>query len=77
MIASSRPMVSRLIAEMMDQQVLARQGKHYILLNKSAARRIAEPRVKATKAFTNGGKGCSPNAAATPSTPLPLLASLR
>jgi CRP-like cAMP-binding protein len=34
MIASSRPMVSRLIAEMVDQGFLARQGKHYILLNK-------------------------------------------
>ncbi len=32
MIASSRPMVSRLIAEMVEQQVIARQGKHYILL---------------------------------------------
>jgi CRP/FNR family cyclic AMP-dependent transcriptional regulator len=35
MIASSRPMVSRLIAEMVDQGVIARQGKHYCLLNKS------------------------------------------
>jgi CRP/FNR family transcriptional regulator, cyclic AMP receptor protein len=33
MIASSRPMVSRLIAEMIDQRVIARQGKHYILLD--------------------------------------------
>jgi CRP-like cAMP-binding protein len=33
MIASSRPMVSRLIAEMVDQRVIARQGKHYILLD--------------------------------------------
>jgi CRP/FNR family transcriptional regulator, cyclic AMP receptor protein len=35
MIASSRPMVSRLIAEMVDQRVIARQGKHYILLDVS------------------------------------------
>ncbi len=35
MIASSRPMVSRLIAEMVDQRVIARQGKHYILLDAS------------------------------------------
>ena len=37
MIASSRPMVSRLIAEMLDQNVLARQGKHYIVLEALAA----------------------------------------
>src|SRR5271154_2155613 len=35
MIASSRPMVTRLIAEMVDQCVIARQGKHYILLDAS------------------------------------------
>ena len=34
MIASSRPMVSRLIAEMVDQGFIGRQGRHYILLNK-------------------------------------------
>lgn len=34
MIASSRPMVSRLIGEMVDQGVIARQGKRYILLNR-------------------------------------------
>ena len=32
MIGSSRPMVSRLIAEMVQNGVLAREGKHYILL---------------------------------------------
>ncbi|HZO82461.1 MAG TPA: Crp/Fnr family transcriptional regulator [Candidatus Binataceae bacterium] len=32
MIGSSRPMVSRLIAEMIENTVLAREGKHYILL---------------------------------------------
>ena len=32
MIGSSRPMVSRLIAEMVQNRVLAREGKHYILL---------------------------------------------
>jgi CRP-like cAMP-binding protein len=74
MIASSRPMVSRLIAEMMDQRVIARQGKHYILLNKSAAGGFAEPRLKATKSFANAARGCSPIAAAVPR---PLLASLR
>ena len=33
MIASSRAMVSQLIAEMMDQHLLARQGKYFILLD--------------------------------------------
>jgi CRP/FNR family transcriptional regulator len=33
MIASSRAMVSRLIAEFVDQGELARQGRHYILVN--------------------------------------------
>lgn len=39
MIASSRPMVSRLIAEMVAQGIIARQGKHYILLNTTTAER--------------------------------------
>ncbi len=37
MICSSRPMVSRLITEMVKQRVIARQGKHYILLDASTA----------------------------------------
>ncbi len=32
MIGSSRPMVSRLLAEMIERKVIAREGKHYILL---------------------------------------------
>jgi len=73
MIASSRPMVSRLIAEMMDQRIIARQGKHYILLNtstargtenttvratvKSATRGTAEPRVRVVGSLANGTGG--------------------
>lgn len=73
MIASSRPMVSRLIAEMMDQRIIARQGKHYILLNNAgtrgaesttgrtmvshAARGPVEPRIKASPGFLNGARG--------------------
>jgi CRP-like cAMP-binding protein len=38
MIGSSRPMVSRLIAELISQRIIARQGKNYILLNNPAAR---------------------------------------
>ena len=55
MIASSRPMVSRLIAEMVDQGCIARQGKHYILLNKPGveptARQIYDTR---TRPLSNG-----------------------
>lgn len=32
MIGSSRPMVSRLLAEMVENRTLSREGKHYILL---------------------------------------------
>ena len=60
MIASSRPMVSRLVAEMVEQRVIARQGRRYILLDNSVAGSIAEPRMKLTKPFTNAAKGCSP-----------------
>ncbi len=73
MIASSRPMVSRLIADMMDQGIIARQGKHYILLNNAAAsatndataratnrapaRATAEPRMRASASLANGARG--------------------
>jgi CRP-like cAMP-binding protein len=57
MIASSRPMVSRLIAEMMDQRIITRQGKHYILLKKSAAKGTAEPGMTATEIPANGVRG--------------------
>jgi CRP-like cAMP-binding protein len=35
MIGSSRPMITRLISDMVDQGVLARRGKQYILLHRS------------------------------------------
>ncbi len=57
MIASSRPMVSRLIAEMVDQRVIARQGKHYILLDASTPVPNKTPVTK----FANGM--CSKNEA--------------
>lgn len=53
MIASSRPMVSRLIAEMTDQRIIERQGKHYILLNDTAGAEVAELQKKAAKSFAN------------------------
>ena len=43
MIGSSRPMVSRLIAEMVQNRVLAREGKHYILLADGKAEKPALP----------------------------------
>jgi CRP/FNR family transcriptional regulator, cyclic AMP receptor protein len=36
MIASSRPMVSRLLADMVSQDLIAREGKRYRILKKSA-----------------------------------------
>ena len=52
-------MVSRLIAEMMDQRIIARQGKHYILLSgktaviRGAQTRIAQTGKKMTESFAN------------------------
>src|SRR5690242_329739 len=43
MIGSSRPMVSRLIADMVESRVLAREGKHYILLANGAAEKTITP----------------------------------
>jgi CRP/FNR family transcriptional regulator, cyclic AMP receptor protein len=55
MIASSRPMVSRLIAEMVDQGFIARQGKHYILLNKPVGKPVAgRVYATATAPLSNG-----------------------
>ena len=62
MIGSSRPMVSRLIAEMVQNRVLAREGKHYILLDNAgsekpgiAAARIEAPLVNGAAGHRNGG----------------------
>jgi CRP/FNR family cyclic AMP-dependent transcriptional regulator len=43
MIGSSRPMVSRLIAEMVQNGVLAREGKHYILLAENGSEKPPSP----------------------------------
>ena len=43
MIGSSRPMVSRLIAEMVQNRVVAREGKHYILLSNANAEKPVLP----------------------------------
>jgi CRP/FNR family transcriptional regulator, cyclic AMP receptor protein len=52
MIGSSRPMVSRLIAEMVQSRVLAREGKHYILLADGNAEKpvLPMPRIEAIPA---------------------------
>ncbi|MGA7872991.1 MAG: Crp/Fnr family transcriptional regulator, partial [Candidatus Binatus sp.] len=47
MIGCSRPMVSRLLAEMAENDLLIRRGKQYLLLNKWQSRaRQALPQVK-------------------------------
>jgi CRP/FNR family transcriptional regulator, cyclic AMP receptor protein len=43
MIGSSRPMVSRLLAEMVENQVLSREGKHYILLGQHGLNKTNPP----------------------------------
>ena len=58
MIGSSRPMVSRLIAEMVQNRVLAREGKHYILLSDEGSEKPALP-------LSRIGAG-APTAAAVP-----------
>jgi len=40
MIGSSRPMITRLINEMVEQGVLARHGKQYVLLNRPQSQSI-------------------------------------
>jgi len=53
MIGSSRPMITRLIDQMVQEGVLARQGKQYILLNRST--RTAHMAIKHHDARTAGG----------------------
>jgi CRP/FNR family transcriptional regulator, cyclic AMP receptor protein len=61
MIASSRPMVSRLIAEMVDQGFIARQGKHYILLNKAIGEHATnQTNGSRTGLFSNGASDARP-----------------
>jgi CRP/FNR family cyclic AMP-dependent transcriptional regulator len=54
MIGSSRPMVSRLIAEMVQNRVLAREGKHYILLADANAEKPVLPLSRIEAASVNG-----------------------
>jgi len=54
MIGSSRPMVSRLIAEMVQNRVLAREGKHYILLSDDSPERLAPPMPRIEGSPENG-----------------------
>src|SRR5262249_37640358 len=58
MIASSRPMVSRLIAELFDQRHLRRAGKHYVLVEQTSAEPIAAvPTVSLSARDVNGNHG--------------------
>jgi len=54
MIGSSRPMVSRLIADMVQNRLLAREGKHYILLANGAAEKPTAPLVRLGSNGLNG-----------------------
>jgi CRP/FNR family cyclic AMP-dependent transcriptional regulator len=54
MIGSSRPMVSRLIADMVQNRVLAREGKHYILLANGAAGKTLAPEARLGTIGLNG-----------------------
>jgi Crp-like helix-turn-helix domain len=54
MIGSSRPMVSRLIAEMVQNRILAREGKHYILLSDDSSEKLAPPMPRIEGASVNG-----------------------
>lgn len=61
MIGSSRPMITRLISDMVDQGVLARRGKQYILLHKQASAaneardRASAPPLQPVAARRDGG----------------------
>jgi len=55
MIASSRPMVSRLIAEFIEHGELARQGKHYILV-RHAQRELVRVRPMASRAARDANR---------------------
>lgn len=64
MIGSSRPMVSRLIAEMIDNRALARDGKHYILLaERGADRTAAAARLKPQPELAKAGSARKPGMA--------------
>ncbi len=54
MIGSSRPMVSRLIADMVRNRTLAREGKHYILLASGDSERFVPLPGRTDPAVPNG-----------------------
>ncbi len=58
MIASSRPMVSRLLAEFVEQEEMVRQGRRYILIDPGAKKaRSASQQVKRNPLSTYNGLG--------------------
>jgi CRP/FNR family cyclic AMP-dependent transcriptional regulator len=54
MIGSSRPMVSRLIANMIEEGVIVREGKRYIVVRGSRIDRVIAPRRDRTCAAASG-----------------------
>lgn len=60
MIGCSRPMVSRLIAEMIESGLLARRGKQYVLLKKWDFNNNRRNSKKSVPRFESGSLGRSP-----------------
>ena len=68
MIGSSRPMVSRLVNEMIEEGILARRGKQYVLLNRpnlSSSANTGSSQVR-EPSRTNGHNGWQPTMSAQP-----------
>jgi CRP/FNR family cyclic AMP-dependent transcriptional regulator len=66
MIGSSRPMVSRLIAEMCKNRLLARDGKHYILLADPGFDKSVPPMPRIEAPSSNGAAARRNGAIARP-----------
>jgi hypothetical protein len=57
MIGGSRPMVSKLLMEMKQEGVIAREGKHYIVASKSVEARPTSGRAQAASPRSEPGDG--------------------
>ena len=66
MIGCSRPMVSRLIAEMIESGLLTRRGKQYVLLKKWDFTDNSRNSKKSVPRFENGSSGRSTTHALQP-----------
>jgi hypothetical protein len=59
-------MVSRLIAEMVQNRILAREGKHYILLSDDSSEKLAPPMPRIEGTPVNGTAASKNGAVARP-----------